>query len=130
MAFAVRRYDRNMKRILFALPTLVLASTLLAAPLSAAQQPQVFTITASATTLFTPNAITVHAGQPVELKLVGQSGVHGIASSQLGIPATTITPGSTHTVTFTPTKPGTYTLHCTIPCGPQHADMVIKVKVV
>ena len=80
--------------------------------------------------MFSPAEITVHAGQPVELKLVGKSGVHGIESSALGIAATTITPGSTQIVTFTPTKVGTYTLHCTIPCGPDHSKMAVIVKVI
>lgn len=80
--------------------------------------------------MFSPSEITVHVGQPVELKLVGKSGVHGIESGALGIPATTITPGSTQSLTFTPLKVGTYTLHCTIPCGPDHSKMMIVVKVV
>lgn len=79
--------------------------------------------------MFSPSEISVHAGQPVELKLVGKSGVHGIQSSALGIPATTITPGSTQNVTLTPSKAGTHTLHCTIPCGPDHTKMTIVVKV-
>ncbi len=99
-------------------------------PASASDAPQVFTINASATTLFTPDQITVHAGQPVELKLVGKDGVHEIASSELGIPSTLITPGSTKTVTFTPAKAGTYTLHCLIPCGPGHTKMAITIKVI
>ncbi len=122
-----------MKRYLSALFAASLGLSLSAAlpvAASAAPAPHVITITASATTLFSPSEITVHVGQPVELKIVGQSGVHGIQSSELGIPATTITPGSTQTVTFTPAKAGTYTLHCTIPCGMSHGKMAIVVKVV
>ncbi len=122
-----------MKRTLSALFTVALGLSLsVAVPVaaSAAPAPQVVTINASATTLFSPSEITVHVGQPVELKIVGQSGVHGIESSALGIPSTTITPGSTQTVTFTPAKVGTYTVHCTIPCGMSHAKMTFVVKVV
>ncbi len=122
-----------MKRFLSALFASALGLSLsIAIPVavSAAPAPQVVTITASATTLFSPSEITVHVGQPVELKIVGQSGVHGIQSSELGIPATTITPGSTQTVTFTPAKVGTYTVHCTIPCGMSHDKMMFVVKVV
>lgn len=110
----------------------MLGLSLIAVPISvsAAPTPQVVAITASSDAMFTPSEITVHAGQPVELKLVGKSGVHGIESSALGIPATAITPGSTKTVTFTPTKTGTYTLHCTIPCGADHSQMMIIVKVI
>lgn len=121
-----------MKRLL-SVPTILAFALLFGAgslAATAASAPQVVTITASASSLFTPSEITVHVGQPVELKLVGQSGVHGIASSELGIPNTTITPGSTQTVTFTPQKTGTYTLHCLIPCGPNHNNMTITVKVV
>lgn len=103
---------------------LALGGTALAAP------PQVVTVQASATALFSPSEITVHAGQPVELRLVGVSGVHGVVSSELGIPNTTITPGSTQTVTFTPAKPGTYVLHCTIPCGMDHARMTLTIHVI
>lgn len=118
-----------MTRIVSALSALALGLSLsIAVPVAAATAPQTVTITA--TTTFSPSTITVKAGEPVTLKFVGTSGVHGVESKDLGIPATTITPGSTKTVTFTPQKPGTYTLHCTIPCGPQHGNMVVTVKVV
>jgi cytochrome c oxidase subunit 2 len=97
---------------------------------SAATSPQMVTVTASSSALFAPSEITVHVGQPVELTIIGKSGVHGIQSSDLGIPSTTITPDSKQTVTFTPAKVGTYTVHCTIPCGPDHARMAIVVHVV
>jgi cytochrome c oxidase subunit II len=122
-----------MKNSLLALAATTLGLSLsFMAPtvVSAATSAQVITITASSEAMFTPSEITVHAGQPVELKLVGKDGVHGIQSAALGIPATTITPGSTKTVTFTPSKAGTYTLHCTIPCGANHAQMAIVIKVV
>lgn len=119
-----------MKRILSAFSACALGLTLsIAVPAAAsAAAPQTVTITTTAT--FSPAQITVHAGQPVTLKFVGTSGVHGVESKDLGIPATTITPGSSKTVTFTPQKPGTYTLHCTIMCGPQHGNMALVVKVV
>ena len=121
-----------MKSLLSALAATLGLSLSIAVPVSvsASASPQVVTVTASSEAMFSPSEITVHAGQPVELKLVGKSGVHGIESSALGIPATTITPGSAQTVTFTPSKVGTYTLHCTIPCGADHSKMVIVVKVV
>jgi cytochrome c oxidase subunit 2 len=118
-----------MKRFTSFLSTCALG-LLLSSSATFAASPQILTINSSVTTLFTPSEITVHAGQPVELKLVGDTGVHGIASSQLGIPNTLITPGSTKVVTFTPNKPGTYTLHCTVPCGPDHVNMMLVIKVV
>lgn len=79
---------------------------------------------------FAPAEITVHVGQPVTLDLTSTAGVHGLRSDELGIPATTIVPGKTERVTFTPKKAGTYVLHCTIPCGPGHAKMTLTIDVV
>jgi cytochrome c oxidase subunit 2 len=129
-------YDRPMKRtalLSLALGLSLSFGALLSAAASAdtaATAAQTFTIDASASTMFTPSQITVHVGQPVELKIVGKDGVHGIQSSALGIPATMITPGSTKIITFTPNKVGTYVLPCTIPCGPHHTDMKITINVV
>jgi cytochrome c oxidase subunit 2 len=78
---------------------------------------------------FTPGTITVHLNQATTLNLISKEGVHGIASSDLGISNTVIMPKST-AVTFTPHKLGTYQLHCTMPCGPGHANMVLIIKVV
>lgn len=78
---------------------------------------------------FTPGTITVKAGQPVTLALSSSAGVHGIQSSDLGIKQTMITPGDTKIVTFTPSKAGKYQIHCSVPCGPGHADMVLTVVV-
>lgn len=120
-----------MKRFLSALSACALGLSLsIAVPAVAFAATQTVTINTSSASLFSPSQITVHAGQPVTLKFVGTGGVHGVQSSALGIPATTITPGSTKTVTFTPQKAGTYTLHCTIMCGPEHNKMVLVIKVV
>ncbi|HEX5275497.1 MAG TPA: cupredoxin domain-containing protein [Candidatus Rubrimentiphilum sp.] len=78
---------------------------------------------------FTPGTITVHLNQATTLNLISKEGVHGIASADLGISNTFVMPKST-SVTFTPHKVGTYQLHCTMPCGPGHANMVLIVKVV
>jgi cytochrome c oxidase subunit 2 len=120
-----------MKRLISALSaTALCASLIFVATSVAAQAADPQTITITATTAFSPSQITVHAGQPVTLTFKGTSGVHGVESKDLGIPATMITPGSTKSVTFTPQKAGEYTLHCTIVCGPKHADMAIVIKVV
>lgn len=119
-----------MKRFLSALATCALGLSLSIAVPVVASAATAQTVTINTTTVFAPSEITVKAGQPVTLQFTGKSGVHGIESKELGIPATTIMPGSTKSVTFTPQKPGTYTLHCTIPCGPDHAKMTLVVKVV
>ena len=94
-----------------------------------AESAQTITITASNYT-FAPGTITVHAGRPVTLALNSTLGVHGLQSDELGIPQTMIMPGEKKTVTFTPAKPGTYVVHCSVPCGEGHADMKLTVRVV
>jgi cytochrome c oxidase subunit 2 len=100
-----------------------------AATASAAPANAPITITAS-NWKFAPAEVTVHVGQPVTLDLTSTEGVHGLQSDDIGLPATTIVPGRTQSVTFTPKKTGTYVLHCTIPCGPGHAKMALVVHVV
>jgi cytochrome c oxidase subunit 2 len=79
---------------------------------------------------FAPNAIELHAGETTTLHLTSTEGVHWLKSDDLGIPMTTIRPGSIATVLVTPKKAGTYVLHCQMFCGPGHADMTITVTVV
>jgi cytochrome c oxidase subunit 2 len=78
---------------------------------------------------FTPATITIPVNEPTTLRLTSSSGVHGLQSDELGIPKTTITPGNFQLVTFTPTKAGTYVLHCAVVCGPGHADMTLTIVV-
>ena len=78
---------------------------------------------------FAPGTITLHVGQAQELRFTSTAGVHGVQSRDLGIPLTTIMPGKSVTVTVTPTKAGTYVLHCAIPCGSGHAKMTLTVQV-
>jgi cytochrome c oxidase subunit II len=78
---------------------------------------------------FVPAKITIPVGEPTTLRLTATQGVHGIQSTDLGIPQTTIPNGKTVLVTFTPTKPGTYIVHCSVFCGPGHADMALTVVV-
>lgn len=79
---------------------------------------------------FAPAEITVRVNQSVTLRLTSAEGVHGIQSSDLGIPQTLIEPGSSKTVTFRPTKPGTYTVHCSMFCGQGHGDMTLVIRVI
>jgi cytochrome c oxidase subunit 2 len=79
---------------------------------------------------FTPATITIPPSEPTTLRLTSAEGVHGLKSDDLGIALTTIMPNKFATVTFTPKKAGTYTLHCAIVCGAGHDDMVLVVKVV
>jgi cytochrome c oxidase subunit 2 len=78
---------------------------------------------------FTPATITVPVNEPTKLRVTSSSGVHGLESAELGIPKTTITPGNFQIITFTPTKAGTYVLHCAVVCGPGHGDMTLTIVV-
>ncbi|MGC1381579.1 MAG: cupredoxin domain-containing protein [Candidatus Baltobacteraceae bacterium] len=79
---------------------------------------------------FTPNTIELHVGETTTLRLTSSEGVHGLQSDDLGIPMTTIMPGSFVSVNVTPKKAGKYLLHCAVMCGAGHADMVLTVNVV
>ncbi len=79
---------------------------------------------------FTPSTITLHVGRTTTLRLTSREGVHGLQSSDLGIPQTAIMPGTVKTVDVTPRKAGTYVLHCSIFCGAGHPNMTLTVKVV
>lgn len=78
---------------------------------------------------FSPKVVEAHVGVPVTLHITSKEGMHGISSDELGISNTMLPPGKTVTVTFTPTKAGTYVVHCSLPCGPGHGDMSFTVKV-
>jgi len=78
---------------------------------------------------FTPATITIPIGEPTTLRLTSTGGVHGIQSKDLGIPATTIAPGTFITVTFTPKKAGTYKVNCSIFCGAGHPNMALTIVV-
>ena len=84
---------------------------------------------AAANWKFTPDTITLHAGETTQLRLTSTEGVHGIKSAELGIPLTTLMPGNFVTVSVTPKKAGVYVLNCAILCGPGHEKMSLTVKV-
>jgi len=107
------------------------AISAIALPVSAAKPAATtpITITATAEQKFTPDHVVLHVGKPQTLRFTSTGGVHGVASSDLGIPATTIMPGTPVSVVVTPAKAGTYVVHCTIVCGPGHADMALTVVV-
>jgi len=78
---------------------------------------------------FTPSTITAHVGKPTTLRFKSSEGVHGVESADIGLESTTIMPGKTVEATFTPTKAGTFEVHCTIYCGAGHDKMKFTVKV-
>jgi heme/copper-type cytochrome/quinol oxidase subunit 2 len=104
-----------------------------AAPGSAAShknsaQP-IINVVATADQKFSPDHIVLHVGKPATLHFSSSGGVHGIASPDLGIPATMLMPGKPVSFHVTPKKAATYKLPCTIVCGPNHADMALTIQV-
>jgi cytochrome c oxidase subunit II len=79
---------------------------------------------------FTPDTIQIRVSQESTLHLTSSQGVHGLQSDALGIPLTTIAPGSSTNVKVTPQKAGRYVLHCAIMCGAGHSNMTLTVNVV
>lgn len=79
---------------------------------------------------FTPSTIVLKVGQTQTIHFTSTEGVHGVQSSDLGIPMTTIAPGKGVDVTVTPKTAGTYELPCSIFCGAGHDKMILTVKVV
>ncbi|HEV3153853.1 MAG TPA: cupredoxin domain-containing protein [Candidatus Baltobacteraceae bacterium] len=111
--------------VFFAGAALALAAMI--APLAGTAHPSIDIVASN--WKFTPDTITVPAGEQTTLRLTSSEGVHGISSPELGIADTTIMPGKFVTVNFTPKKPGTYVLHCSIICGAGHPNMALTVKV-
>ena len=79
---------------------------------------------------FTPSTIELHVGQTSTLRLTSSQGVHGLESSDLAIPMTTIEPGTVKSVQVTPKKASKYVLHCAVMCGAGHPNMTLTVSVV
>lgn len=96
-------------------------------PLASAAHPSIDVVASN--WKFTPDTITVPAGEPSTLRLTSSEGVHGLKSDELGIPDTTIMPNKFVTVTFTPNAAGTYVVHCSVICGAGHPNMALTIKV-
>ena len=86
-------------------------------------------IVATADQKFAPDHVVMHVSKRQTLHFTSAGGVHGIVSTDLGIPATMISPDKPVSVSVTPKKAGTYKIPCTIVCGPGHADMALTIEV-
>jgi len=71
---------------------------------------------------FSPRTIRAKKGEKVTLRLNGVSGAHGFSIRGLNVNVP-ISQGQTKTVELPTDSPGTYTLFCSIVCGPGHSDM-------
>jgi cytochrome c oxidase subunit 2 len=67
----------------------------------------------------------VKAGETLKVSFTSKEGIHEAEVPQLGIKLSKQTPSQE--VKFD--KPGTYELHCALPCGPGHAEMKSKIIV-
>ena len=68
---------------------------------------------------FDQDEYIVQAGEEVNITLVNEEGMHGIAIDGLDVEI-----NGDGEATFTPEEPGEYTIYCNIPCGQGHSDMV------
>jgi len=111
--------------------TLLAAGAVIPAPAATAKPSAlpVLNVTATSDQKFVPDHLVLHLGKPQTLRFSSSGGVHGVASTDLGIPPTTIAPGQPISVVVVPKKAGTYKLNCTIVCGPNHADMLLTIDV-
>jgi cytochrome c oxidase subunit 2 len=71
---------------------------------------------------FEPAVIELKLGEPVILEISTLDRKHGFAVPELAIDAA-IEPGRVTRVAITPTKAGTFPLHCSVFCGTNHEDM-------
>jgi cytochrome c oxidase subunit 2 len=77
---------------------------------------------------FTPDKITLKAGEPVKLVLHSEDVTHGFFMRKLKIDET-IEPGKNTEVMLTPDTPGTYTTICDHFCGVNHGNMNMTIVV-
>lgn len=71
------------------------------------------------------------AGQPVKLHVTTKEGLHGLAIKDTSVKVDSLAQGSDKSVDWTPDKPGTYEVYCTVVCGgpDQHGSMKTTITV-
>lgn len=67
----------------------------------------------------------VKAGEKVTVSLMNKEGLHAMEIVGTSVKLD----NNTKSMEFTFDKPGTYEVHCTLPCGPGHPDMKTKLIV-
>ncbi len=78
---------------------------------------------------FEPGEITLKKGQPVVLVLKSTDVAHGLRFRELNLDVK-VDKGGTAEVSFTPTKTGDFTGHCSVFCGSGHGAMTLTLHVV
>lgn len=72
---------------------------------------------------FFPNTITVEKGVPVKVYITTIDVPHGFKLSEFKAPNLKLKKGEITTLTFTPTKVGSFTFACSVLCGKGHGRM-------
>jgi len=101
---------------------MMIAALLLAPAIGASAHPSIDIVVSN--TKFLPSTIELHVGETTTLRLTASEDGHSLESADLGIPKTTIVPGTLTTIVVTPTKAGTFV----VPCA-DHPEMTLTVKV-
>jgi cytochrome c oxidase subunit 2 len=79
---------------------------------------------------FSPDRLSLLAGEPVRLRISSPDVVHGFTIPGLGVNVDEIYPGKVVEVDVTPDKPGRYAFACTRWCGADHWRMRGVIEVV
>ncbi len=72
---------------------------------------------------WSPEEITIQAGQSVRLRLRAEDVAHGFVVAGLGIRVERIEPGKVQELDLQVDRPGRYPFYCDVWCGPQHYRM-------
>ena len=88
-----------------------------------AQGPDVVFITAKNFS-FSPAVVRLKKGVPVVFHLRAAQGVHGLNAPEVGINNMVLT-AKEQIVHATPSRAGTFVVHCSIVCGTGHAQMAM-----
>lgn len=71
---------------------------------------------------FSPDPVVVKAGEKVRINLTSTDVTHGVGIKDFGVNITARA-GETGSAEFTPEKAGTFHMHCSVYCGPEHGNM-------
>lgn len=72
---------------------------------------------------WTPDQITMRAGETIRLRLTSDDVMHGFAIGQQDQPSVDLKPGEPTEIGLSFDRPGRYTYYCTRWCGPNHWRM-------
>ncbi|MFC5446654.1 cupredoxin domain-containing protein [Paenibacillus aestuarii] len=69
------------------------------------------------------------SGTPIHFTVTSKQGMHGFAIVGTDSKIAQVTENATKDVTWTPDKPGEYTINCIFMCGSGHSTMITKITV-